>query len=453
MKQLHLEEQYGYNDIKTKKDLRTGVSIGFNYEESDIMNQNILEESDYDDSDLDLDVDLIINVTKLDMSQANEMNKHGCSFGMSSNDFYSFLINDLEEAEAFKLARVEEQEKALFSGRRSRRERRSHRERKLANRTASPPSYAAKSSPVRIRTNRSKSRSRSLSPAILEKITYITSFGEDEEPSTSKSVENRAKSKRVCNNKRNHYRGRLKYKRNTSRRYRRNSSTTSTSSSRTSKKSKKYTRGCRTRDYSSSSSSSQHSSHQVKQSCKLHTITPEPVKVLTRYYGRKKRDTSSSSGSNNSNLDSTSLTRQTPITNKKPTNNSVIERLKKKRQVLISKRFKADKIAEKLKSEREKLEQQTRDDELREMSLKLRRKQREIRHANDSYSNSSDSDFSSGSNDSSRSHSNCRSLKRTNRERSVSKERRRERGRKQNKSRRDSKDIDASCLLNKLVNY
>lgn len=60
----------------------------------------------------------------MDPAQANEMNKHGRSFGMSSNDFYSFLTHDLEEAESYKLAKEEEQEKALFSGRRSRRERR-----------------------------------------------------------------------------------------------------------------------------------------------------------------------------------------------------------------------------------------------------------------------------------------------------------------------------------------
>lgn len=81
------------------------------------------EESD-DNSDSDLDVDLAINVSKMDPTQAHEMNKHGRNFGMSSNDFYSFLTNDMEEAESYKLAKEEEQEKALFSGRRSRRERR-----------------------------------------------------------------------------------------------------------------------------------------------------------------------------------------------------------------------------------------------------------------------------------------------------------------------------------------
>lgn len=79
---------------------------------------------DDDNSDSDLDVDLAINVSKIDSAQAHDMNKHGQQFGMSGNDFYSFLTNDLEEAESYKLAKEEEHEKALYSGRKSRRERR-----------------------------------------------------------------------------------------------------------------------------------------------------------------------------------------------------------------------------------------------------------------------------------------------------------------------------------------
>lgn len=69
-------------------------------------------------------MDLAINVSKVDSAQAHEMNKHGQHFGMAGNDFYSFLTDDLEEAETFKLAKEEEHEKALYAGRKSRRERR-----------------------------------------------------------------------------------------------------------------------------------------------------------------------------------------------------------------------------------------------------------------------------------------------------------------------------------------
>ncbi|KAL1489798.1 hypothetical protein ABEB36_013730 [Hypothenemus hampei] len=189
LKQLHLEEQFGYTESKSKKDSKgSGVAIGFNYEEGTAITapiQNTQSEDEEDNSDSDLDVDLAINVSKIDSSQAHEMNKHGQQFGMAGNDFYSYLTNDMEEAESYKLAREEEHEKALYSGRKSRRERRAHREKRLANRKISPPSYAAKESPTHPLKEESRSRSRSISPE-AEKITYITSFGDDEEPANNK---------------------------------------------------------------------------------------------------------------------------------------------------------------------------------------------------------------------------------------------------------------------------
>ncbi|XP_018319912.1 CLK4-associating serine/arginine rich protein isoform X2 [Agrilus planipennis] len=189
LKQLQLEEQFGYTEPESKKKKSGGVSIGFNYEEGTAPTQSVppLEESEEENSDSDLDVDLYINVSKIDQQQAHEMNKHGLGYGMSSNDFYSFLTNDMEEAESNRLAREEEHEKALFSGRKSRRERRAHRERRLANRVISPPSYAARTSPTYPSFRESKSPSHSPSPENTGKITYITSFGgEDDPPSTSK---------------------------------------------------------------------------------------------------------------------------------------------------------------------------------------------------------------------------------------------------------------------------
>ncbi|XP_050300997.1 CLK4-associating serine/arginine rich protein isoform X2 [Anthonomus grandis grandis] len=188
LKQLHLEEQFGYTENKSKKDSKgTGVAIGFNYEEGTAIagpqphDTQDEDNSDDENSDSDLDVDLSINISKIDPTQAHEMNKAGQQFGMAGNDFYSFLTNDMEEAETYKLAKEEEHEKALYSGRKSRRERRAHREKRLANRKISPPSYAAKESPTNALRDESKSPSRSPSPDDGEKITYITSFGDDEE--------------------------------------------------------------------------------------------------------------------------------------------------------------------------------------------------------------------------------------------------------------------------------
>ncbi|XP_060531769.1 CLK4-associating serine/arginine rich protein isoform X2 [Cylas formicarius] len=194
LKQLHLEEQFGYTETKTKKESKgTGAAIGFNYEEGTAVampsQDSVDDNSDEYNSDSDLDVDLAINVSKIDSTQAHEMNKHGRNFGMAGNDFYSFLTNDLEEAETFRLAKEEEHEKALFSGRKSRRERRAHREKRLANRTISPPSYAARDTTTRLSLrDESKSPSKSPSPD-AGKITYITSFGDDEEaPSSSRTT-------------------------------------------------------------------------------------------------------------------------------------------------------------------------------------------------------------------------------------------------------------------------
>lgn len=124
LKQLHMEEQFGYTE-EPKKKKSTGAAIGFNYEDGTGYQQPETNDAASDDnSDSDLDVDLSINISKIDQFQAHELNRHGRNFGMSSNDFYSFLTNDLEEAESYRLAREEEHEKALFSGRKSRRERR-----------------------------------------------------------------------------------------------------------------------------------------------------------------------------------------------------------------------------------------------------------------------------------------------------------------------------------------
>lgn len=60
-------------------------------------------------------VDLSIDISKIGTDQANELNSTAHGFGMTTNDFYSFLNNDLEEAENIQLARLAEEEKAMFA--------------------------------------------------------------------------------------------------------------------------------------------------------------------------------------------------------------------------------------------------------------------------------------------------------------------------------------------------
>ncbi|XP_031339563.1 CLK4-associating serine/arginine rich protein isoform X2 [Photinus pyralis] len=486
-----MEEQFGYTEPESKKKKSSGVAIGFNYEDATAYptqsSTGNAEENSDDNSDSDLDVDLYINVSKVDQFQAHEMNKHGLNFGMSSNDFYSFLTDDMEEAESNRLAREEEHEKALFSGRKSRRERRAHREKRLANRVISPPSYAARSSPTYPTFRESKSASRSPTPDNTGKITYITSFGDDDDiPTTSKpsyadKLKHGKKGKKressrdrtfaadkrrrsLSNDRDRNYRRRRKSRSIESRspRFRRNSRSRKRTTSRERYRRRSHSRsrdhGRRYKPRRSSTSSSSNNSHKsrsrsrttyrstsrnrypvrAKSSSSSSVASPNhslvtrrfnksrsssikkespPKTTVQRYYGRKRSDQSSSSEledlsdleNGNSKLGNSPNALETKATSygnavsafKKSSSSVPIvasttlnlqEKLKRKRQALLNKQFKADKLAEQLKTEREKQEQQNREDELREMAIKLRRRQREIRHAYDSHSSDSSCD-------------------------------------------------------------
>lgn len=210
--QLYLEEQFGPisrpdestpppGDKDNKKKREKGAAIPYSYDGSNTQqaapatvapetattsraaDTEKTEEEEEEDSDVDFD--LCVDVSQIGPQQAHELNLCGAAYGMNGNDFFSFLNQDIEEKESLRLAREQEEEKAMYSGRKSRRERRAFRERRLQGRKISPPSYAARTSPTYdpYRVSTSKSRSRSRSPVNAGQITYITSFGgeEDEE--------------------------------------------------------------------------------------------------------------------------------------------------------------------------------------------------------------------------------------------------------------------------------
>ncbi|XP_017463816.1 PREDICTED: CLK4-associating serine/arginine rich protein, partial [Rhagoletis zephyria] len=203
--QLYLEEQFGASaqleaserNSSKKKQSKSGATIGYIYEEgqpstaagSHVFQSSTLEKSSGksekgsdSESDSDMDVDVSIDISKLDTSQAHELNGCGRNYGMVSNDFYSYLTKDADEAEALRIAREEEQEKMLLSGRKSRRERRAQKERRIACRPFSPPSYAAKEDVAGKKDKEDESDSHSPSPdPNAGKITYITSFGGEDE--------------------------------------------------------------------------------------------------------------------------------------------------------------------------------------------------------------------------------------------------------------------------------
>ncbi|KAH8265091.1 hypothetical protein KR044_009691 [Drosophila immigrans] len=223
--QLYLEEQFGANaQLEAERNLGKkkqksnsgagGATIGYSYDDiagdaaatvtigpqpfvttaavpatsiivgtatSVAVGEKAGENSDESDSDMDMDVS--IDIGKLDTTQAHELNACGRNYGMKSNDFFSHLTKDADEADALRIAREEEQEKMLLSGRKSRRERRAQKERRIANRPFSPPSYAAKEDQGKNKAKDEDSESRSPSPVESggEKITYITSFGGEDE--------------------------------------------------------------------------------------------------------------------------------------------------------------------------------------------------------------------------------------------------------------------------------
>lgn len=196
--QLHLEEQYGVNaqqlemDRAKKKSNNSassgiggsaGAAIGYTYEDdlndqvSNFNSSNIIASAaggnaGEEESDSDIDVDVAIDINRIDTQQAHDLNGCGRQYGMQSNDFYSFLTKDANEAESLRMAREEEQEKMMLCGRKSRRERRAQREKRFAGRAISPPSYAAKEEPTQINDEKNDSDSRSPTPENSGKVFF-----------------------------------------------------------------------------------------------------------------------------------------------------------------------------------------------------------------------------------------------------------------------------------------
>merc|ERR1712013_868490 len=96
-------------------------------------------------------------------------------------------MGDMEELEEVKMAKDKELEKSNISGRKSRRQRRVLKERRMEGKTMSPPSYAAR------KTSKSKSRSESRSSESESdvgegKVEFITSFGGDSDQEAKKET-------------------------------------------------------------------------------------------------------------------------------------------------------------------------------------------------------------------------------------------------------------------------
>ncbi|XP_005412542.1 PREDICTED: CLK4-associating serine/arginine rich protein isoform X1 [Chinchilla lanigera] len=203
--QIYIDELYGGlqrpSEDEKKKLAEKKASIGYTYEDSTVAEVEKVaekpeeeespaeEESNSDEDEVIPDIDVEVDVDELNQEQVADLNKQATTYGMADGDFVRMLRKDKEEAEAIKHAKALEEEKAMYSGRRSRRQRREFREKRLRGRKISPPSYARRDSPTydpykrspSESTSESRSRSRSPSPGREEKITFITSFGGSDE--------------------------------------------------------------------------------------------------------------------------------------------------------------------------------------------------------------------------------------------------------------------------------
>lgn len=126
-----MEEQFGpaqkVGEEEKKKVLAPKkAAIGFTYEDStpplsSTSSSALLapvvpaEATEEDDSDSDIDLDLTIAVDKLTTEQMHEVNKCAMRFGLGRQDFMSLLTKDLDEQESMRVAKEEEQERAMYS--------------------------------------------------------------------------------------------------------------------------------------------------------------------------------------------------------------------------------------------------------------------------------------------------------------------------------------------------
>ena len=217
LKTIAMEEKYGgktYQQQKAeddkKKGLQSKAAIGFVYHDStgpapppQKPNQDNTEIPS--DSDEDFDLDTVINLSALSREQQQDLNSIGKSFFLGREDFVKYLKQEVDEQEIAKTAKQEEDEKSAFSGRKSRKERRILKEKRLAGRIPSPPSYATYENRhgENDQNSSSENSSRSASPDTNQrsegKVEYITTFGfEPEQPESvqSKKRGHRGQSKR-----------------------------------------------------------------------------------------------------------------------------------------------------------------------------------------------------------------------------------------------------------------
>ncbi|XP_071981674.1 CLK4-associating serine/arginine rich protein isoform X2 [Engystomops pustulosus] len=448
--QIYIDELYGGlqrpGDDEKKRLAEKKASIGYTYEDSTVadLGDSDKEEDDSDDeskSDEDEvipDIDVEVDVDDITEEQIADLNKQATTYGMAEGDFVRMLRKDKEESEAIKHAKALEEEKAMYSGRRSRRQRREFREKRLKGRKISPPSYARRDSPTYDPYRRSQSesssasRSRSPSQGREEAITFITSFGGSDDESASGPA---AQTPASSGNKRAPHSqapgtsssGRKEASRRRSTSSSSSSSSSTSSSSRTSSRSRSSSRSrrdSRRRRSGSRTRSRRYSRSPVRRysggggtrDSRKYSRSRSPDR--DRYYGDRRRSRSRSrspdrygrgaktsgrhQGSSQSSISRSpspnrergagrtvspavgerlkrpelAVSRESGAAKAKLTPQ---EKLKLRMQKALNKQYKADKKAAQEKIIQQEHDRQEREDELRAMARKIRMKERERR--------------------------------------------------------------------------
>ncbi|RWS09141.1 hypothetical protein B4U79_09452 [Dinothrombium tinctorium] len=428
--QIWLEERFGMNQASThdsqhiskKKLAEKKAAIAYNYEKEDESSLTVgtkkqtESESSSEESDSDDDYDTSVNIDTLTLDQGIRLNSLGQKFGLKGNDFLRFLEEDKAEAERIRLAKEIENEKSMFSGRKSRRERRALKERRMLILRANNTEDNSKSNETK-KSESSSSESDISEPDVDEaKIEFITSFGgSSDEEKESKSIKSVKDVKNVSKKKKSDVKAsKLLNKGNSpvvfgpslppdSHEIVEKTNFNATSSKSRSYSSKrpetasaemfksdtikeKFTSAKTDAIPNQTISPAEKQLKETVESNSITISTPQAIKLpsppVKRYYRHDLAKESSESESDesvgNDEIDikaSKSVISVSTLSTKASGAHGLLkpqERLKKKTQALIEKQFKLDKKAEKEK--REKLEQERvdRDEELKELATKMR---------------------------------------------------------------------------------
>lgn len=203
--QIFQKERWGQhqNNFKTKTELKKKLAekkaaIGYNYDDGDKQTANdcLSEDSEELDDDEEFDdLDTIVNIDKLNPDMCQRLNTISKKYGIKSGSFTKFMQADEVEADRLRIAKEIESEKSMFSGRKSRRERKIFiQQRYLILRSINnedceidhfggegmtkPTQHKSDSESSSESSENENSKSE---PEEVGKIEFITSFGNDED--------------------------------------------------------------------------------------------------------------------------------------------------------------------------------------------------------------------------------------------------------------------------------